>query len=91
MNSFLTKWPSQAKCLIFSFSLIYLSLFFTSQVLSQETETGEISGIVRIENVMSLQGVGVSISGSSARTFTDSNGRYILRNVPIGKKEIVFT
>jgi TonB-dependent receptor len=91
MNSFIKKWASEAKCLTFSISLIYLSLFFTSQVLSQETETGEISGIVRIENVMSLQGVGVSISGSSARTFTDSNGRYILRNVPIGKKEIVFS
>jgi hypothetical protein len=51
---------------------------------------GNIEGTVSLPGGTRLQGVSVSLAGSQQRTFTDSRGQYLLRNVSAGVREIVF-
>jgi TonB-dependent receptor len=52
--------------------------------------TGAVAGTVALPGGTLLQGVAVGIAGSNTRTYTDNRGRYELRNVPAGVREVVF-
>ncbi|QXD24058.1 TonB-dependent receptor [Opitutia bacterium ISCC 51] len=55
-------------------------------------QTGTISGTVSDSSAnLNLEGVIVSVSGTSIDDVTDGSGRYTLRNVPVGNQTVDFS
>lgn len=75
-NAFKLKWI-----------LFLVSVLAGFAVLGQ---TGSISGVVKGDG-MFLPGASVYIKGTSIGTSTDLDGKYSLKNIPVGNKTIVFS
>lgn len=52
--------------------------------------SGDVAGTVTLAGGTRLQGALIAARGTNARTYTDREGRYVLRNVPAGSQELVF-
>lgn len=58
---------------------------------TQQAGTGTVQGIITDDYNSPLEGVSVTVDGSSITGTTDANGSYTLSNVPIGKSILTFT
>ena len=72
------------------FTFTFLIMLFSASIVF--SQTGLINGLV-IDNrtVLPIEGVIVSIKGSSETTSTNAEGKFTLINVPLGEGVIVFT
>jgi hypothetical protein len=70
--------------------MLLCSLFFTTAVFSQNTQT--VKGTVLDKaSEKPLAGISVSVAGLSIGATTDSNGVYVLRQVPVGRQKFSFS
>ncbi len=68
------------------FSIIGLcafALFFSASC--SRNQTGELSGVVQLSKLTNSEGVLVFIPGTEYRALTDSNGAFLITNIPPGE------
>ena len=66
--------------------LLFLSAsFLLATPVRAQTPTGSMSGVVKSELGVGIEGAVVEIPGLGLGTLTDEHGRYTLRSVPVGR------
>lgn len=75
------------------FIILIFILFFPLFLYSQsDTKTGIVSGRIRSQlNQQPLAGVTVRVEGTNIGAYTNAEGKFTLKNVPVGIRAIKFT